>query len=127
MSELSDDGIFLFKSAIEAKTSNTIREGAFLNAIHEYVFRLPRENRGLVDRVVMYNTIREDKIVATRCARVHVIKEGKKYYFWIFAEAWTNDHMEWKIIARSRYIEGTRIRQPNYQYEVTCFEDDEDD
>lgn len=110
-----------FNHAMYAVATDTVHFAGFMNAVLEYLFRLSREMRGDVDCVVYMSAHETEKDVLDRCARVHVKRNGKSYFYYVMATASLQALQEWKVIGRSHAIEGS-IRVPDCEKEMIWFE-----
>lgn len=102
-----------------ATTVNSgIEFGGFANAIFTYLFQLPEDERGVVDYVAFSSPIETEAGVVDRFAKV-IIKSKQnrqQYYFYIFAEKYTRVDRDWKVVARSKLLNGL-VRMP-YEREM---------
>lgn len=112
-----------FEKMWEVGGADAVLCGAFMNEVLECVFIIPRESRGMVERIVPYfrvSVLPQDTDFAYRAARVHFLKDQEQFYFYIFAQSRKTDYQKWKILGRSVALNGP-IRMPNYETEMYWF------
>lgn len=115
-----------FENALRYRSLPVIEFGGFSNAVLEYVFRLPCEERGTIKSIVCSPEVEIENGKMDRIARVNVVfKVGgfrKPHFFYIVAESSSyHAFREWKVIGRSILMEG-RIRIPDSEREITWLE-----
>ncbi|MGB2580370.1 MAG: hypothetical protein WBC83_01630 [Minisyncoccia bacterium] len=108
------------------KSSLYMEFGGFSNAVLEYVFRLPYEERGIINSIVCSAEVESENGKLDRIARVNVnFGVGgfrKPHFFYIVAECSSyHAYGEWKVTGRSDLMDG-RIRMPESEREITWLE-----
>lgn len=113
-------------NALRQKSSTCMEFGGFSNAVLEYVFRLPYEERGTINSIVCSTEVESENGKLDRIARVNVnFGVGgfrKSHFFYIVAESNSyHAYREWKVTGRSDLMDG-RIRVPESEREITWLE-----
>jgi len=92
----------------------------FTNAVLEYFFSRPRFERGILEHIAAFKETETEKGLIDRVALVHVIKNEKKYFFYVFVEKDMARQQTWNAVAWSNMMQG-KIRTPDYETEMNWF------
>ncbi len=94
----------------------------FTHAILEYVFSLPREERGIVDNLFYGKLKTTEEGVLDRTAIITVAKGQDIHFFYVLAEASPEARQEWRVVGRSIVFDGfnrkNRNRLPDFDKEM---------
>lgn len=106
-------------NALRHARASSMEFGGFSNAVLEYVFRLPYEERGTINSIVCSAEVKNENGTLDRIARINVnFAAGgfrKPHFFYIVAEgdsiSYYGTYRGWKVIGRSKMMDG-RITLP---------------
>lgn len=102
---------------LDPEGASKIEFAGFSHAIFEYVFRMSVKKRGTVENVVLLAYRETIEGIIDRMARVSVKKNGRRFFFYVYAVAKVHNLQNYEIIGRSILMDG-HIRMPDYEMEM---------
>lgn len=110
------------EQALRYRSCPFMEFGSFSNAVLEHVFSLSREERGVIDKIVISGEVENEQNTTDRIARIDINfgvgKFRKSHFFYVIAGTGTfHAFRQWKVIGRSILMDGP-VRMPDYENEM---------